>query len=280
MVAMSRLEELERNRQIAGIRAMIAPSREPRDADSDEVADVREVESRELTGFGDGFEPPRGAFRARMAAHRRSAGVFVAVAVITAAATALGGWLLRPAAAPASTTPDTTVASADEQGDQAASQGRTATSTSAPPPTATTIVVAVVGQVMSPGLVTLPDGARVSDAIAAAGGAVPGTDLSTINIARKVTDGEQIAVGIPGAVSDGGPSPPSGGAGAAPPQKVNINSAGVGELDSLPGIGPVLAQRIVDFRTENGPFKTVDDLANVSGVGPSILAKISGQVTV
>ena len=93
--------------------------------------------------------------------------------------------------------------------------------------------------------------------------------------------GEQIAVGVPGAapVPDGAGPGPANGAGPAP-ALVNLNSAGVAELDALPGIGPVIAQRIVDFRQESGPFTSVDQLAEVSGIGPSILAKIKDQVTV
>ena len=131
-------------------------------------------------------------------------------------------------------------------------------------------MVSVVGSVTTPGLVTLAEGARVSDAIDAAGGALPGTDLSTINLARKVSDGEQIAVGVPGAADAAGAS-----AG-----KVNVNSASAEELATLPGIGPVLAQGIIDFRETNGPFGSVDELTEVSGIGPAVLAKIKDLVTV
>lgn len=141
-------------------------------------------------------------------------------------------------------------------------------------------MVAVVGSVNVPGLVTLPEGARVSDAIEAAGGALPGTDLSTLNIARKVADGEQIVVGLPGPPVDSGTSEPQPTAGGASTALVDINSANVTQLDELPGIGPVLAQRIVDFREENGPFKSVEELENVSGVGPAVLAKVKDLVTV
>lgn len=273
---MSRTRELERDRQIADVQAILANSLSTDEPDRD----LGEAEVRELTGFGDGFDPPRGAWRARLQGRRLPVLVFLAVAVLSAAATALVTWFLRPAATAVEGSP-TTIASGDERADGAASAAPAspASPASAASTSPATIVVAVVGQVVHPGLVTLPAGARVSDAISAAGGALPGADLTTINIARKLSDGEQIAVGIPstaGGSATGAAQPDQGGAA----QPVNLNSAGLADLDALPGIGPVLAQRIIDFREENGPFASVDELANVSGVGPSILEKIKDQVTV
>lgn len=287
---MSRVEDLEQDRQIAGIKAILESSMQLDGSGRDQPEELAGLDDGEaarqtLTGFGDGFEPPRAAWRARLRAGRTPIGVFVVVAVLTAAATALVTWLLRPAGTAVSAAP-ATIASADERGDTSTTgaHGAAATSAASPSNAPAVVVVAVVGSVSSPGLVSLPDGARVSDAIEAAGGPLPGTDLSTINIARKVADGEQIVVGLPGPPADSGsgssaPQGESGGSGSAA-TKIDLNSASLEELDSLPGIGPVLAQRIVDFREENGPFKTVDELQNVSGVGPAVLAKIKDQVTV
>ena len=138
----------------------------------------------------------------------------------------------------------------------------------------TTVVLHVVGQVVEPGLVTLPAGARVADAIEAAGGAVAEADLSAVNLARIVTDGEQILVPRPGeAVPEAG----GGGSGSG---LVNLNAANTGTLETLPGIGPVLAQRIVDWRADHGRFTSVDELTEISGIGPALLDGVRDLVTV
>ncbi|MGY1740029.1 MULTISPECIES: ComEA family DNA-binding protein [unclassified Blastococcus] len=145
--------------------------------------------------------------------------------------------------------------------------------------TAPTVTVSVVGQVARPGLVALPEGSRVADAVAAAGGLLPGADPAAVNLAAVVTDGQQIAVGIPGAGASaggaavGGSTPAAGG-------RVLLNSATVAELDALPGIGPVLAQRIVDHRTRNGPFTAVEQLDDVPGIGPATFDELADLVAV
>ncbi len=136
-------------------------------------------------------------------------------------------------------------------------------------PAPAAIVVAVMGRVSQPGLVELPPGARVADALAAAGGPLPETDLSTLNLARRVVDGELITVGLA--------APPDGGSAGA---LVNLNTATASQLQELPGIGPVLAQRIIDYRTRWGPFSSVDDLRKVSGIGESTYADLEPLVTV
>jgi competence protein ComEA len=148
--------------------------------------------------------------------------------------------------------------------------------------TSGTVVVSVVGQVTRPGLVTLPSGSRVADAVAAAGGLLPGADPASVNLAAVVADGEQLAVGLPGTAAAVG-APVGGGAasgGGPAGGRVDLNTAGVAELDALPGIGPVLAQRIVDHRSRQGPFRTVEELDDVPGIGPGTAAELAELVTV
>jgi competence protein ComEA len=135
-----------------------------------------------------------------------------------------------------------------------------------------TIVVAVEGKVRKPGVVRLPAGSRVIDAVAAAGGAVPGTDLATVNLAAKLSDGQQVVVG--GSV---GSAPGAGG--AAPSGPLNLNQASAGQLDGLPGVGPVTAERIVAWRTAHGGFQRLDQLQDVPGIGPSKFTQLRDLVT-
>ena len=125
--------------------------------------------------------------------------------------------------------------------------------------------------------VTVPSGARVADALRAAGGTLPGTDFSALNLARKLSDGEQIYVGVP--VPPAAVAAPGGGAGAAP-RKVDLNTATPDQLDELPGVGEVTAKRIVDWRTEHGSFSSVDQLREVDGIGAAKLARLRDQVVV
>ncbi|GAA1718573.1 ComEA family DNA-binding protein [Fodinicola feengrottensis] len=135
------------------------------------------------------------------------------------------------------------------------------------------VVVAVGGKVRRPGLVRLPAGSRVADAVAAAGGALPGVDLTSVNLARKLVDGEQVVVGEPMPAAPGQPAATAGGV-------INLNAATAAELDALPGVGPVLAQRIVDYRTQHGPFSSVEQLREVSGIGAAKFANLRARVTV
>lgn len=144
-----------------------------------------------------------------------------------------------------------------------------------PPPSAV-VVVQVDGEVFHPGVHTLASGSRVGDAINAAGGVTPEADVSLINFARVVRDGERVSVPsrllrdqlvrVPGT--------PSGSV-----RRVNINSANTDELLTLPGIGPALAHRIADFRIRHGPFHRLEDLLQVEGIGPKLLERLRGLVT-
>ncbi|GAA2831960.1 competence protein ComEA [Leucobacter komagatae] len=150
----------------------------------------------------------------------------------------------------------------------------------------TKIFVHVVGEVERPGVVELQAGDRVLDAITAAGGATPRAELSAVNLARAVTDGEQIVVldaeaaaQLPTESAQGNASVPSGGGpGGSAGGGINVNSASVDQLTELPGIGPALGQRIVDWREANGPFTSVEQLTEVSGIGAKTLERFRDRV--
>ncbi len=145
---------------------------------------------------------------------------------------------------------------------------------SADPP----LLVHVVGRVVAPGLVELPAGSRVADALTAAGGPLPDADVAALNLAAPVQDGEQVRVPVPGEA----PAVPAAGSAAAVTGSggsVDINRASAIDLQELPGVGPVLADRIVADREANGPFADVDDLERVSGIGPAVLAKLRDRAT-
>jgi len=148
---------------------------------------------------------------------------------------------------------------------------------SASPSPEVVVLVDVAGWVRRPGVYEFTEGARVIDAIDAAGGARSGALLEALNLAAPLTDGTQILVPREGQVGVA-PAPVTGGAVAG--GLVNVNSAIATELEELPGIGEVIAQRIIDYRTENGPFATVDELLDVSGIGDAILESIRELVTV
>lgn len=152
------------------------------------------------------------------------------------------------------------------------------------------MVVSVVGKVRHVGLVTVPPGSRVADVIAKAGGALPKVDLVTVNLARPVSDGEQIYVGIPvpagvqqpQAPASAGASPgtSSGGGTVGGQGKVDLNSASAEQLDQLPGVGEVTAKRIIDWRTQHGRFRAVTDLQEVDGIGETRFSRLKDLVSV
>jgi competence protein ComEA len=189
---------------------------------------------------GSAIHESRRGLRLRMTWRQAAAGV-VGVAIISGA----GWWLTRPDAV-------ATIALASPSA--VASTG--------------TVVVDVSGAVGAPGLVNVDAGARVADAIDAAGGASADAVLDELNLARRVTDGEQILV------------PHAGDDEASSGGLVNLNAADARELEQLPGVGPVLAERIVADRDANGPFASLDDLSRVPGVGDAIVSALEGVATV
>jgi competence protein ComEA len=144
------------------------------------------------------------------------------------------------------------------------------------------LVVHVVGAVQHPGLYRLREGSRVDDAIRLAGGAKPKAELALVNLAAPVADGQQVLVPAQGAAPAPGPSAggaASGGiAGGGAGGTVHLNSATLEQLDTLPGIGPVTAQQILDYRTANGAFSSVDELDAVPGIGPARLEQLKPLV--
>lgn len=152
----------------------------------------------------------------------------------------------------------------------------------APPPATTSaeVVVDVAGKVRRPGIVTLPVGSRVVDALQAAGGARRGAELTSLNLARVLVDGEQIVVGLPAVSMPSGPAQSGGSPGAPADAVVNLNTATLDELDTLPQVGPVTAQAILAWRTDHGRFTSVDELLEVDGIGEATLAKLRPLVTV
>lgn len=146
------------------------------------------------------------------------------------------------------------------------------------------LVVHVVGAVRRAGLYRLPDGSRIADAVRRAGGSTKHADLAAINLAAPLVDGVQVLVprrvptGVapPGEASGGGSGSTTPGVGGPKP---SLSSATAEELDQLPGVGPVTAQKIIDYRTAHGPFRSVDDLDAVPGIGPTRIEQLRDLVT-
>jgi competence protein ComEA len=225
----------------------------------DDLAAGARLPARRLLGGPGAFDPGRRGVRALAA---------VAVLVVLAA----GAWAWR-------SRPETQPVAADSSSAPAMS-----TEAAAASPSGATgeVVVAVAGKVRRPGLVRLSAGARVADAIAGAGGVLPGTDIALLNLARKVVDGELLLIGVtapPGVAGQPGAAAPAAGD-AAPGGKVNLNTATLAQLDTLPGVGPVLAQRILDHRERHGGFRSVGDLRQVEGFGDARYEQLKELVSV
>ncbi|HEU5265537.1 MAG TPA: helix-hairpin-helix domain-containing protein [Jatrophihabitans sp.] len=221
----------------------------------------------------------------------RRAAIAVALGVLVAAV-ATGAWVVaerpRAVAVPTNSSPaaartaPSTVAGATRS---AAADPRQSPRPSAASTTASAgseVVVDVAGKVRRPGLYRLPSGARVDDAVRAAGGALTGVNLTSLNLAAKVVDGQQIRVGLPG---EAPPNPvpgaaPAGTAGTTSTSPVDLNTASSDQLQTLPGVGPVLAQHILDWRAAHGSFDTVDQLNDVPGIGEVKFASLRSRVTV
>ncbi len=222
-----------------------------------------------------------------------------ALAAVALSGAALGGiylWQSRPTVLPVPIARAEVVQPAPPAaliGSTAAPLARPADSSSSdaastPPPTAAAVlVVDVQGKVRTPGLVRLPPGSRVADALAAAGGALAHADTSALNLARPLLDGEQVRVGlaqVPGQPAAG--AAPSGGQVGAPPvapgptAPLDLNTATFEQLQELPGVGPVLAQRILDWRIQQGRFTAVEELHEVSGIGEVRYAELRDLVRV
>ncbi|MWA04430.1 ComEA family DNA-binding protein [Actinomadura sp. LD22] len=228
---------------------------------------------------------------ARLRSGPEKANVRVLAVLAMIAALVAGGylWLARPRPDPAPTSAD---AAATEVPAPPAPSGASPNAVPAGAVSSgpASVVVHVLGKVKHPGVVTLPSGSRVEEAIKAAGGVRPGVGTGTLNLARKLVDGEQIPVGVrlpspaPGAPPPGGPpgSAASGSPGTpgTPGTPVDLNTATAAQLDQLPGVGPVLAQRIVDYRTQHGGFHSVDQLQDVDGIGARRFADLKPMVRV
>jgi competence protein ComEA len=192
------------------------------------------------------------------------------VALVVAAGLAVSAWSVLSSAPSASPVPmaHTTTPSA---------RATPAAPTASSSVVGTDVVIDVAGKVRHPGVMSLPAGSRVVDAIKRAGGALAKVDLSSLNLARKLVDGEQILVGQPataGGAAAPGAAAPSAGA------TVNLNTATLDALEGLPGVGPVTAEKILAWRTENGAFTSVDELLEVDGIGEKTMAEIAPHVTV
>ncbi|MEV4939075.1 ComEA family DNA-binding protein [Streptomyces zaomyceticus] len=183
-------------------------------------------------------------------------------------------------AAPAAAAPATRVGPGAGTGTGVGS-GAGTVSGSGPGPAAggARVIVDVAGKVRRPGVLTLPAGSRVADALRAAGGAKPDADLTGLNRARVLFDGEQVLVGLPGLPVGGqGSEVGNGAGGGGPGVPLSLNTATAEQLDTLPGVGPVLARHIVDHRTEHGGFRSVGELREVNGIGERRFADLEPLV--
>jgi len=136
------------------------------------------------------------------------------------------------------------------------------------------VVVDVVGEVRRPGLYRLADGSRIADAVARAGGATRKAELAQVNLAAPLADGEQVVVPARGSAAAAAPAAAGGPDAAAPSAPIQLSTATLEQLDSLPGVGPATAQKILDYRTKHGAFSSVDELDAVPGIGPKRLEQL------
>ncbi len=220
--------------------------------------------------------PEQGRRTARLAFDGRSAAL--AILVLSLVAGVLVGWTMsRPvevhALPPATTAP----AGAPQEEISAAPASPAEPQPSEEP---ATVTVYVSGRVNSPGIVELPQGSRVALAVERAGGMSAEADWDALNLARVLTDGEHIVVPAPGEAAPVIQPEQPGGQDSATPGLIDLNSAGAAELESLPGVGPAIAQRIIDWRETNGQFTSTEELMEVSGIGPATYEDLRDRVTV
>ncbi|HET6940080.1 MAG TPA: ComEA family DNA-binding protein [Nocardioides sp.] len=233
---------------------------------------------------------PRAAAPGRHAAQRPCgpAGLgpaqLTAVAVVVAVALAVTcWWLVHGSAHPApglAAAPAPGLVSASpavaQVGDAVRPGGAAASSAATP----ATVTIDVAGKVRHPGIAVLDAGSRVVDAIKAAGGARPGVDLTGLNLARVLVDGEQVVVGVAAPAGAAAEAVPPAGGPSGPATLVNLNTATEAELDTLPDVGPVTAASILQWRDQHGGFSSVDELLEVDGIGEVTLGKLAPYVTV
>ena len=200
----------------------------------------------------------------------------VAGAVIVLAVVAGGYWLVRPPALPA----EASLPYASSDPTVAAPHGSVAPVGTAPETTAASVTVHVAGAVRHPGVYAIDGGGRVIDAVDAAGGLAADADPDRINLAATLSDGERVFVPRLGEDDPMPVTGTSGGSTGSPTGPLDLNAATAAELETLPGIGPTTAAAIVAYRDLHGPFASVDDLADVAGIGPSKLEALQGLVTV
>ncbi|MBA3266156.1 MAG: ComEA family DNA-binding protein [Nocardioidaceae bacterium] len=255
-----------------------------------------ETDASELTGLGAGVRQEARATPGRGGRHRARKGAameygrwditthHVTLAAVTVAAlvAVTAWWILRAEPETVSVTSERALPTTLSPSDVFPAQVplRETAATTGKPTSDASVIVDVAGKVRRPGIVELPAGARVADALDSAGGVRPGVDIAALNLARLLVDGEQIVVGLEVPILE--PSPESLGtiAGTPTPLRVDLNSATAEQLETLPGIGPVTAAAILAWRAENGAFTAVDELLEVSGIGDATLAEVEAYVYV
>lgn len=263
-----------------GLSGSARPHVSPLGAESFQRSEKRLVAGRRLASMGEpgadqvgGIPMSEGAAVPTTALLSRAAAV--AVIAIIALAAILAFWRIQRAPKPVSM-PQVSVSGTPSLAPSATDVPLPADST------ASVVVVHVVGKVRNPGLVELPAGARVADALEAAGGLRKGAGLGATNLAELVSDGQRVEIGAGspsgGGATSGGSAGDDTGSGAEP--QVNLNTATAEQLDTLPGVGPVTAAKILAWRQANGRFTTVEELAEVAGIGPKTLAELRPLVRV